>query len=135
VTSIGSLDYTWDWRNRLSSAERSGGGTTSFGYDHTGQRVFNATGTATTSYPNMYFNTDGSTITKHIFGPDGTLLAVVSSPSEGMRGSGASFAGVPSSSEEQGILSQVDSGAAAEAANLKAAEIANSWMSTPQTLK
>jgi hypothetical protein len=22
VTAIGSLDYTWDWRNRLASAER-----------------------------------------------------------------------------------------------------------------
>ena len=45
VTAIGSLDYTWDWRNRLASAERSGGGITSYGYDHTGQRVFKATGT------------------------------------------------------------------------------------------
>jgi hypothetical protein len=25
VTAIGSLDYTWDWRNRLASAEGSGG--------------------------------------------------------------------------------------------------------------
>jgi hypothetical protein len=48
VTAIGSLDYTWDWRNRLSSAERSGGGITTYGYDHTGQRVFQATGSATT---------------------------------------------------------------------------------------
>ena len=56
VTAIGSLDYTWDWRNRLSSAERSGGGNTSYGYDHTGQRVFQATGSATTSYPNRYYN-------------------------------------------------------------------------------
>ena len=45
VTAIGSLDYTWDWRNRLASAERSGGGITSYGYDHAGQRVFKATGT------------------------------------------------------------------------------------------
>ena len=52
VTAIGSLDYTWDWRNRLASAERSGGGITTYGYDHGGQRVFKATGTATTSYPN-----------------------------------------------------------------------------------
>ena len=44
VTAIGSLDYAWDWRNRLSSAERSGGGITSYGYDHTGQRVFQANG-------------------------------------------------------------------------------------------
>ena len=81
VTAIGSLDYTWDWRNRLSGAERSGGGVTSYGYDHTGQRVFKATGTATTSYPNRYYNVASSsltaTTTKHIFTPDGTLLATV----------------------------------------------------------
>ena len=56
VTAIGSLDYTWDWRNRLASAERTGGGITSYGYDHTGQRVFKATGSATTSFPNRYYN-------------------------------------------------------------------------------
>jgi RHS repeat-associated protein len=81
VTAIGSLDYTWDWRNRLASAERSGGGITSYGYDHTGQRVFKATGTATTSYPNRYYNVASSslaaTTTKHMFSPDGTLLATV----------------------------------------------------------
>ena len=73
VTAIGSLDYTWDWRNRLASAERSGGGITTYGYDHTGQRVFKATGTATTSYPNKYYNlattTGAATSTKHIFSP------------------------------------------------------------------
>ena len=81
VTAIGSLDYTWDWRNRLASAERSGGGITTYGYDHTGQRVFKATGSATTSYPNRYYNLASSsltaTTTKHIFSPDGTLLATV----------------------------------------------------------
>jgi RHS repeat-associated protein len=81
VTAIGSLDYTWDWRNRLSRAERSAGGITSYGYDHTGQRVFQATGSATTSYPNHYYNVASSsltaTTTKHIFSPDGTLLATV----------------------------------------------------------
>ena len=81
VTAIGSLDYTWDWRNRLASAERSGGGITTYGYDHTGQRVFQATVSATTSYPNRYHNVASSsltaTTTKHIFSPDGTLLATV----------------------------------------------------------
>jgi RHS repeat-associated protein len=81
VTAIGSLDYTWDWRNRLASAERSAGGVTSYGYDHTGQRLFQATGSATTSYPNRYYNVASSsltaTTTKHIFSPDGTLLATV----------------------------------------------------------
>ena len=81
VTAISSLDYTWDWRNRLSSAERSSGGTTSYGYDHAAQRVFQATGSATTSYANKYYNVASSsltaTTTKHIFSPDGTLLATV----------------------------------------------------------
>ena len=81
VTAIGSLDYTWDWRNRLASAERTGGGITSYGYDHAGQRVFQATGSATTSYPNRHYNVASSsltaTTTKHIFSPDGTLLATV----------------------------------------------------------
>jgi RHS repeat-associated protein len=81
VTSIGSLDYTWDWRNRLASAERSGGGITTYGYDHAGQRLFQATGSATTSYPNRYYNVASSsltaTTTKHIFTPEGTLLATV----------------------------------------------------------
>src|ERR687891_1135287 len=30
-----ALDYTWDWRNRLASAERSGEGIAILGYDHT----------------------------------------------------------------------------------------------------
>jgi RHS repeat-associated protein len=81
VTAIGSLDYTWDWRNRLASAERSSGGITSYGYDHTGQRVYQATGSATTSYPNRYYNVASSSVsattTKHILSPDGTLLATV----------------------------------------------------------
>ena len=81
VTAIGSFDYTWDWRNRLASAERSAGGITTYGYDHTGQRVFQATGSATTSYPNRYYNVASSSLTakttKHIFSPDGTLLATV----------------------------------------------------------
>ena len=89
VTAIGSLDYTWDWRNRLASAERTGGDITSYGYDHAGQRVFQATGSATTSYPNRYYNVASSsltaTTTKHIFSPDGMLLAT-------MVGSGASTA-------------------------------------------
>jgi RHS repeat-associated protein len=81
VAAIGSLDYTWDWRNRLASAERTGGGSTTYGYDHTGQRMFKATGTATTSYPSRYFNlattTGSATTTKHIFSPGGELLATV----------------------------------------------------------
>jgi RHS repeat-associated protein len=65
----------------LASAERSRGGITTYGYDHAGQRVFHATGSATTSYPNRYYNVASSsltvTTTKHIFAPNGTLLATV----------------------------------------------------------
>ena len=43
--------------------------------------MFQATGTATTSYPSKYYNlattTGAATTTKHIFAPDGTLLATV----------------------------------------------------------
>ena len=82
VTAIGSLDYTWDWRNRIASAERTGaGGITTFGYDLTGARMWKATGSATTSYPNMYYTVASSsavsTSTKQIFAPGGGLLATV----------------------------------------------------------
>ena len=61
VTAIGSLDYTWDWRNRLASAERSGGGITAYGYDHTGQRVFKATGTCDDVLPEQIFQSRPTT--------------------------------------------------------------------------
>ncbi|PIS04710.1 MAG: hypothetical protein COT81_04980, partial [Candidatus Buchananbacteria bacterium CG10_big_fil_rev_8_21_14_0_10_42_9] len=56
--------------------EQSGGQIT-YAYSHTGQRVKLDNGTATTLYPNKYYNTDGTTETKHIFTPSGTLLATV----------------------------------------------------------
>ena len=65
----------------MASAERIGGGITSFGYDHADQRAFKATGTATTSYPSRYYHvastSQNATATKHILSPDGTLLATV----------------------------------------------------------
>ena len=51
MTAIGSVDYTWDWRNRLASAERSGGGSRPTVMITPASRVFKANGTATTSYP------------------------------------------------------------------------------------
>ena len=80
-------------------------------------------GKVTTSYPNMYYNTDGTTETMHIFSRDGTPLAVVSSTTEGqMLGAGTKFSGM-TPSEGQSILSLIDGKTAAEAADLKAAEI------------
>ena len=80
VTASGSLDYTWDWRNRLR-ARRVAAGESRATATITPASVFQATGTATTSYPSKYYNlattTGAATTTKHIFAPDGTLLATV----------------------------------------------------------
>ena len=162
VTAIGSLDYTWDWRNRLASANNTpprsalwitpgigatasrarreaAGGITSYGYDHAGQRVFQATGSATTSYPNRYYNVASSTLsattTKHIFSPDGTLLATVVPEEGGEDAMGfadgplhlADSAHEPSASAEEpprSILPLLEGKTARERAAIKAAEIA-----------
>ena len=133
VTSAGNRGYEWDYRNRLTAAGTANG-TTTYGYDHTGQRVFKADGTATTSYPNMYFNTDGSTVIKHFLTPDGTLLAVVSSTtggggeslSRGMGLAGDSTGQTAMISEEasQSVLPLLEGKTTAESADLKAAAIA-----------
>ncbi|MGB0757464.1 MAG: FG-GAP-like repeat-containing protein [Patescibacteria group bacterium] len=48
----------------------------SYGYDHAGQRALLVSNTATTTYVNQYYNTDGITKTKHIYaGP--ALIATV----------------------------------------------------------
>ena len=126
VTSAGNRGYEWDYQNRLIAAGTALG-TTTYGYDHTGERVFKAMGSATTSYPNMYYNTDGTTETMHIFSPDGTLLAVVSSTTEGqMLGAATSFSGM-TPSEGQSILSLIDGKTAAEAAISKRRRSSNGF--------
>lgn len=101
VTSIGSTSYTydnngnmlietsglsntWDYNNRLTQAVK-GGVTSTYTYDHTGQRVKLANGTTTTYYPSDNYNTDGTTPVKHISTPSGETLATV-------KGTGASAA-------------------------------------------
>jgi RHS repeat-associated protein len=78
----------------------------------------------------MYFNTDGTTETRHIFSPDGTLLAVMSSTTgeQMLRaglGVGTSSSGMTAPSEGQSILSVIDGKTASEAADLKATELVN----------
>ncbi len=76
MTAAGSISYTWDWRNRLTQS--GGAATTTYGYDHDNLRVFKKVGTnATTTFSNMYFNKQSATTTKHVFAPDGTLIATV----------------------------------------------------------
>ncbi len=71
VTSNGTKSYAWDYRNRLASSTDSANfATTTYGYDHTNQRVTKATGATTTVYANNLYNTDGTTKTKHIYAGD-----------------------------------------------------------------
>jgi RHS repeat-associated protein len=74
--------YTWDYLNRLVSASSSSSSSpaSSYGYDFTGQRVLVQNGTSTTSYPEMTYNTDGTTPVKHIFA-GGTLVATITGTS------------------------------------------------------
>lgn len=72
-TTISS--YTWDYRNRLTRVGSTA--TTTFGYDHTQERVFKATGTATTTYASKLYNLDSRTPTKHVFTPQGDLIATI----------------------------------------------------------
>src|SRR3989344_1850654 len=77
-SGIGSTNYIWDWRDRLTQTA-TGTATTSYGYDHDNMRVRRTIlGSATTTYPNQWFNysTSGST-TANILLPNGTPIATV----------------------------------------------------------
>jgi len=77
LTSDGTFTYAWDYRNRLTL---SGNGTASstYLYDHEGNRVKLTEGGTTTYYPNRYFSRIGTTgtTTKYIFAGD-TLVATI----------------------------------------------------------
>ena len=83
--SSSNSTYTWDYNNRLTQAV-VGGVTSTYDYDQAGQRVKLSNGTTTTYYPSQYYNTDGTSVIKHITTPDGQIaLATV-------KGTGASAA-------------------------------------------
>ncbi len=86
VNRTGNLTHTWDWNNRLVKiklpSQQTGGFSSqsfggpgqqtkyaTYGYDTSGQRVYShVTNLATTTYPSIYFNEEGSaTTTEHIF--------------------------------------------------------------------
>lgn len=89
VTDYGSWNYTWDYRNRLTQSSNSTA-TTTYGYDQDNQRVFKVADTATTTYPNKYYNTSSATTTLHIFLPNGDLVATVEQSTGGSEGGGSS---------------------------------------------
>ncbi len=81
LTSFASTTNSWDYRNRLLASYASSSPSMFYTYDHTVQRVTVGNGLATTTYPNKYFNKTSATTTKHIFTPNGELLASVESVS------------------------------------------------------
>jgi RHS repeat-associated protein len=85
TTNGTSTTYVWDYANRLTALGVGGQGTTTFGYDAFGARVYQiASTTATTTYPFKFFSvssstrsgTNYSTTTEYVFNGD-TLLATV----------------------------------------------------------
>ena len=69
-------DYTWNYRNQLTQVA-TGTATTTFGYDHNGNRVsMRSTGSASTTYPSRFYNVQGATTTKHIYA-NGELIATI----------------------------------------------------------
>ncbi len=83
LTETSGLSNTWDYNNRLTQAVK-GAVTSSYAYDHSGQRVKLANGTTTTYYPSQFYNTDGTNIIKHITIPSGETLATVKGTGAGV---------------------------------------------------
>jgi len=71
-----STAYTWDYNNRLTQASSTGVSVT-YTYDPWGQRVKQTQGATTTIYSSKEYNITGSVPTKHIFLPDGTMIATI----------------------------------------------------------
>lgn len=76
MLTAGAAGYAWDWRNRLTSSG-TGSATTTYGYDQNNDRVFKFSSNATTTYPNKYYNATATSTTRHVFAPDGTLVATL----------------------------------------------------------
>lgn len=83
LTVTGGLSNTWNYKNQMTQAV-IGSVTTTYVYDHVGQRVKYANGTTTTIYPSKNYNLEGGTQMKHIFAGD-MMVATV-------KGTGASAA-------------------------------------------
>ena len=76
LTTTGAGDtYTWNYRNQLTETTNTTG-TTSYGYDHNGNRVFKTADTDTAIYPSQYYTVEGATSTKYIYAGD-MLVATI----------------------------------------------------------
>jgi RHS repeat-associated protein len=75
ASTSASQTNTWDYRNRLITATKSGTSTT-YAYDVNEQRVQKTVGGKVTRYPSQYFETTGASTTKHVYA-NGTLVSSV----------------------------------------------------------
>jgi RHS repeat-associated protein len=66
VTDDGTRTNTWDYRNQLAQTVKAST-TYRYLYDQGGQRTAYYDGSATTTYPNKYYDQKGNTSTKHIY--------------------------------------------------------------------
>lgn len=78
ASTTAGLTNTWDYLNRLTQSQGGGTATTTYSYDHIGQRTQKVANSITTKYPNQYYEVKGSTTTKHIYAGD-ALVATVQS--------------------------------------------------------
>lgn len=74
---------SWDYKNQMEKY-KSSTASVSYAYDPSGQRVKVKNAVSTRYYPTKSYNTDGTTVLKDIFTPDGMLVATI-------KGSGASL--------------------------------------------
>lgn len=75
LTSDGTNTYSYDYNNRLIKAITPTA-TITYTYDQSGQRIMLSDGTTTTIYPTKFYNTDGTTVKKHIYAGN-LLLATI----------------------------------------------------------
>lgn len=75
LTADGTRTLTWNYRNMPATVVKSSI-TSTYVYDHTGQRVSINDGTTTRVYPNNLYDKSGTSTTKHIYA-NGELIATV----------------------------------------------------------
>jgi RHS repeat-associated protein len=94
LTAAGSQKYSWDYRNRITTAG-NGTATSTYGYDHQNQRVRKVFGTSTTTYPNKYMSKvvsgSNATTTDYIYMGD-TIIAEIETAPSGSGGGGGTIA-------------------------------------------
>jgi YD repeat-containing protein len=77
LTAASPCTHSWNYRNNLTQSG-NGTATSTFAYDHAGERVLKTEAGVTTAFPNKFYNTTSTTTTKHIFA-NGVPIATITS--------------------------------------------------------